>query len=244
MIGPGRQKLFGVVILLVLFFLPARACSAVLSARLEGTVGVAMEAFVEDVLERASVEKSDLVVFHLDTPGGLVSSMRTIVSRILESPVPVVVWVAPQGARAASAGPSCCGGPCGGHGPRDQHRSGAPRHGFGEGCPVRGDEPQGDERSLCPYAVSGPASGKKRLPRGEDGPRERLSFGRRGPRSGDSGHSRLGYTVSPYGAPWKVRHRPGNGDCAGPERRVTEISMTLRRESCSLSRVLTRHTSS
>lgn len=104
MIGPGRQKLFGVVILLVLFFLPARACSAVLSARLEGTVGVAMEAFVEDVLERASVEKSDLVVFHLDTPGGLVSSMRTIVSRILESPVPVVVWVAPQGARAASAG--------------------------------------------------------------------------------------------------------------------------------------------
>ena len=76
----------------------------VFSAALDGTVGVSMENFVTAVLARAEEEKGGLVIFRLDTPGGLVSSMRAITAAILESPVPVVVWVSPQGARAASAG--------------------------------------------------------------------------------------------------------------------------------------------
>ena len=76
----------------------------IFTAALEGTVGFSMENFVNGVLERAAAEKGGLVVFRMDTPGGLVSSMRAITAAILESPVPVAVWVAPQGARAASAG--------------------------------------------------------------------------------------------------------------------------------------------
>ena len=76
----------------------------VFSAELEGTVGVSMEVFAAGVLERAAEERAGLVVFRMDTPGGLVSSMRGITGAILDSPVPVVVWVSPEGSRAASAG--------------------------------------------------------------------------------------------------------------------------------------------
>jgi membrane-bound serine protease (ClpP class) len=70
----------------------------------EGTIGVSMENHVVSRLKEAADSGTSLVVLELDTPGGLVSSLRAIVSAILESPVPVVVWVAPEGARAASAG--------------------------------------------------------------------------------------------------------------------------------------------
>jgi membrane-bound serine protease (ClpP class) len=52
----------------------------------------------------AAREGAELVVFQLDTPGGLDSSMKDMVEAILDSEVPVVVWVGPPGARAASAG--------------------------------------------------------------------------------------------------------------------------------------------
>ncbi len=92
--------------LIVLFSpLPASASEqTVVFLRLEGTVGVSMENHVIPQLKEAADEGAALVVCELDTPGGLVSSLRAIVSAILESPVPVVVWVAPEGARAASAG--------------------------------------------------------------------------------------------------------------------------------------------
>jgi len=59
---------------------------------------------VADGLERAADEGYAAYVIELDTPGGLVESMRDIVSDILASPVPVVVYVSPDGARAGSAG--------------------------------------------------------------------------------------------------------------------------------------------
>lgn len=100
--GAGLVSLVLFLVLAGVFAHPARG--AVYSAALDGTVGISMENFVSDVLDRAQKEKGELVVFRLDTPGGLVSAMRGITSAILESPVPVVVWVGPQGARAASAG--------------------------------------------------------------------------------------------------------------------------------------------
>jgi membrane-bound serine protease (ClpP class) len=59
---------------------------------------------VEDGLLRAAAEGYAAYVIELDTPGGLMDAMRDIISDILASPVPVIVYVAPDGARAGSAG--------------------------------------------------------------------------------------------------------------------------------------------
>ncbi|MCL2684192.1 MAG: ATP-dependent Clp protease proteolytic subunit [Synergistaceae bacterium] len=72
-------------------------------APMTGIVGVPMEEYVDSVFDKIGV--GDVVlVFRMNTPGGLVDSMSHIMSRIGESDIPVVVWVAPSGARAASAG--------------------------------------------------------------------------------------------------------------------------------------------
>ncbi len=60
--------------------------------------------FIEQAIERADKEGAEALVIRLDTPGGLMESMRVITKAILNSPVPVVVYVAPEGARAGSAG--------------------------------------------------------------------------------------------------------------------------------------------
>jgi membrane-bound serine protease (ClpP class) len=71
---------------------------------LNGPIGPAMSRYVEQALLDARVEHSPVVILQMDTPGGLDTSMRDIIRAILASPVPVVAYVAPGGARAASAG--------------------------------------------------------------------------------------------------------------------------------------------
>ena len=60
--------------------------------------------YLDRVISRAESDGAELVLIQLDTPGGLLSSTRTMTDRILNAQVPVVVWVGPSGARAASAG--------------------------------------------------------------------------------------------------------------------------------------------
>lgn len=71
---------------------------------LEGVIDPTTAGYLESKLDAAAADGSEVVVVQLDTPGGLDISMRDMVQRILGSPVPVVVWVGPPGARAASAG--------------------------------------------------------------------------------------------------------------------------------------------
>ena len=78
--------------------------SPVLVAAVEGVITPVIANHVDAALDRAERDGRVAVVFTLDTPGGLDTSMRTIVQRILAARVPVVVYVSPQGARAASAG--------------------------------------------------------------------------------------------------------------------------------------------
>lgn len=69
-----------------------------------GMIGPATSDYIDRALSRAEAEGAELVILRMDTPGGLDTSMRAIIKRIISSNVPVVSYVAPGGARAASAG--------------------------------------------------------------------------------------------------------------------------------------------
>jgi membrane-bound serine protease (ClpP class) len=70
----------------------------------QGGIGPATAGYLRHALEAAATENAALIVLRIDTPGGLSSAMRDIIQDMLASPVPVVAYVAPSGARAASAG--------------------------------------------------------------------------------------------------------------------------------------------
>jgi membrane-bound serine protease (ClpP class) len=69
-----------------------------------GIVDNVMASYLSDGIAGAAGDGDAAVVIELDTPGGSLESMRTIVTALEESPIPTIVWVAPAGARAASAG--------------------------------------------------------------------------------------------------------------------------------------------
>ncbi len=108
-----RHRLFSTVRCL-LFLVPAllllRGLSVgadapkVFYAKAEGIVNPVMAKYLTGLMADAEKEKAEALVIQLDTPGGLDLSMRDIIKEILSSGVPVVVYVAPAGSRAASAG--------------------------------------------------------------------------------------------------------------------------------------------
>lgn len=90
--GPGQE-------------VPIRAEPApVIVLDIRGAIGVGTGHMLEEGFARARAERAGLIVLRLDTPGGLVSATRDIIQAILASPIPVAVFVAPAGSRAASAG--------------------------------------------------------------------------------------------------------------------------------------------
>lgn len=95
------------VVAVVLVLVPpvhAQDSPTVISLHLDGVVDPFEASYLESNIERASDEEAAGVLITIDTPGGLDSSMRDIVKAILNSDVPVLCYVSPEGARAASAG--------------------------------------------------------------------------------------------------------------------------------------------
>ena len=83
---------------------PASAVSAVSLIELDSAITPVTVRLLASAIERAHAEGSQALIVQLNTPGGLERSMRSMVQSILASPIPVIVYVAPGGARAASAG--------------------------------------------------------------------------------------------------------------------------------------------
>ena len=75
-----------------------------LLAEITGVIGPATAHYVQNAVDEAHSRQAEVLILRLDTPGGLLTSTREIVESILASPVPVIGYVAPSGAHAASAG--------------------------------------------------------------------------------------------------------------------------------------------
>lgn len=89
---------------LLILLASVHANAAVLRVVVDDIIHPITDEFVGRALDEAALRKADVVILELRTPGGLESSMRGIVEKIIRSQVPVIVWVGPGGARAASAG--------------------------------------------------------------------------------------------------------------------------------------------
>jgi membrane-bound serine protease (ClpP class) len=77
---------------------------AILLVDVKGAIGFVSSAQISKAVQRAEADKASAVIVRMDTPGGLLTSTREMIQTILGSRVPIIMYVAPSGARAASAG--------------------------------------------------------------------------------------------------------------------------------------------
>ena len=107
-IGLSRRRaiILLVAVIVAMLVLPANPAAAERAVVLDidGVIGPAIADYVVRELQTVRPGEIGLIVLRMNTPGGLDTSMREIISAILASPVPVATYVAPNGARAASAG--------------------------------------------------------------------------------------------------------------------------------------------
>jgi len=103
----ARVALLAVAFVAVAAFSPFSSAGServALSVAIDGAIGPASTRQLEEALDVAAKRNAEVLILQLDTPGGLVTSMREMIADILASPVPVIGYVAPAGGHAASAG--------------------------------------------------------------------------------------------------------------------------------------------
>ena len=98
------MKRFLLYFFLISFFPVFVIGQKVIAIQIDGTINPASADFIHNAIEKADKEKAECLIIRLNTPGGLLTSTRSIVSDLLVSPVPVIVYVSPGGAHAGSAG--------------------------------------------------------------------------------------------------------------------------------------------
>jgi len=92
------------ILLLVLVLSAATAHGEILKVKLDGVIDPITSEFIADAVQEAEAQEAEFLLIELSTPGGLGVSMQEIIQNILNSEIPIVCYVHPQGARAASAG--------------------------------------------------------------------------------------------------------------------------------------------
>jgi len=100
----SRIRLFLSCVILSVLACTSAFATSVVKIRVDDTIQPISAEYVDRAIEQARQTNADAVLIELRTPGGLVDSTRDIIQKILASPVPVIVYVAPTGANAASAG--------------------------------------------------------------------------------------------------------------------------------------------
>ena len=96
------KKFLFICILIAL--LPLASFSTILKITIDAPIHPVTSEYIRNAIDKAETDNVSLVIMILNTPGGLDSSMREIIERILSSEVPIAAYVSPNGARAASAG--------------------------------------------------------------------------------------------------------------------------------------------
>lgn len=93
-----------ILALLLIFILPSLGLSSIYKITVNAAIHPVTSEYIRNTINKAERDKASLIIMTLNTPGGLDTSMREIIERILSSKVPVAAYVSPSGARAASAG--------------------------------------------------------------------------------------------------------------------------------------------
>ena len=92
------------IFLLVLVLSVSTAHGEILKVKIDGVIDPITSEFIADAVQEAEAQEAEFLLIELSTPGGLGVSMQEIIQNILNSEIPIVCYVHPQGARAASAG--------------------------------------------------------------------------------------------------------------------------------------------
>jgi membrane-bound serine protease (ClpP class) len=146
----GMMRLFSLLIFVGLFLSNSLAFgSTIHSLTVEGVINPTTALYLQRGLDKAHAQEAQAVLLKLNTPGGLESSMREMVQGILNSRIPVIVYVTPPGGRAASAGMFIV--------MAANVAAMAPGTNIGAAHPVAlggGDQAQGDDQPMVAKAVN------------------------------------------------------------------------------------------